>query len=143
MSWLSKAVGKLFGGGKGIIEQVSDVADKWKPGPVTQHKMAVEDAGLAIADQQAGDASQASARAMTFPVHESWFDSLVDGISRMVRPVVTYWIVGGLAGFWELPKLGDVDPVMMNIVWTVITFWFGSRTLFKDLPIAYRLLKRG
>lgn len=143
MSWLSKAVGKLFGGGKGIIEQVSDVADKWKPSPVTQHKMAVEDAGLAIVDQQAGDASQNSARAIVLPTHETWFDSFVDGISRLVRPVVTYWIVGGLAGFWALPKLGEVDPVMMNIVWTIITFWFGSRTLFKDLPTAYRLLRKG
>lgn len=142
MSWLGKVFGKLFGGGKGIVEQVSDTVDKWKPSPVTQHKMTIEDSKQAVAEQNAGDESQNSARAMQLPTHGTWFDSLVDGLNRLVRPVVTYWIVGGLVGFWRLPSLGSVDPIMMNIVWTVLTFWFGSRMLFKDLPAAYVLARK-
>lgn len=142
MSWLGKVFGKLFGGGKGIVEQVSDTVDKWKPSPVTQHKMAVEDSKQAVAEQNAGDESQNSARNMPLPTHGTWFDSLVDGLNRLVRPAITYWIVGGLVGFWRLPSLGSVDPIMMNIVWTVITFWFGSRMLFKDLPAAYVLARK-
>lgn len=139
MSWIGKVFGAMFGGKKGIIEQVSDTVDKWKPSPVTQHGMDIEASKQSVAEQAAGDESQRSARAMPLPTHGTWFDSLVDGLNRLVRPTITYWIVGGLVGFWQLPRLGSVDPIMMNIVWTVITFWFGSRLLFKDLPAAYAL----
>ena len=142
MGWVGKVFGALFGGGKGIVEQVSDVTDKWNPSPVTKHSMAVEDSKQAVAEQTAGDASQNSARSMQLPTHGTWFDSLVDGLNRLVRPVITYWVVGGLVGFWRLPSLGAVDPIMMNIVWTVVTFWFGSRMLFKDLPAAYVVARK-
>lgn len=136
--WISA----IFGGKKGIVDSVSDTVDKWKPSPVTQHGMAVEASKQSVAEQNAGDESQNSARAMALPTHGTWFDSLVDGLNRMTRPAITYWIVGGLAGFWRLPSLGSVDPIMMNIVWTVITFWFGSRMLFKDLPAAYAMARK-
>lgn len=142
MNAFTKILGTLFGGGKGVVEQVSDVVDKWRPSPTTEHDMAVEDSKISVEEQTAGDASQNSARAMTLPGHASGWDVLVDGLNRMVRPVTTYWILGGLSGFWPLPRLGDIDPMMGNIVWTVITFWFGSRMLFKDMPNAYALVRR-
>ena len=134
MGWFGKVVGALFGGGKGIVEQVSDVADKWNPSPTTIHKQSIE-------DQTAGDASQKSAREMVIPTHDDWFNKMVDGISRLVRPVVTYWIIGGLVGLYEL-KSPSTDPLMMNIVWTVLTFWFGSRVLIKDIPAIIRSFKK-
>ena len=137
-----KWIGALFSSGsKGIVEQISDTADKWKPSPVTQHNMGIEDSKQAIAEQQAGDTSQASARAMQMPGHGTRFDVLVDGANRAVRPAFTYWILGGLAGAWELPPLTGLSPIMANIVWTVITFWFGSRLLVKDLPAAAAAIK--
>ena len=144
MGWLTQAFGFLFGAGngKGVVGEVSDAVDKWSPSPTTKHAMATENAALSIADQQAGDASQNSARAMTQVAHDSWFDVAVDGLSRLVRPILTYWVIGGLVGLWPLPTLCNVDPIMMNIVWTVITFWFGSRTVFKDLPAAYVLVRK-
>lgn len=134
MSWLSKAVGALFGGDKGIIEQVSDVADKWNPSPTTIHKQSIEDV-------KAGDDSQKSAREMQMPTHDDWFNHLIDGLSRAVRPVITYWIIGGLIGLYEL-KSPSTDPLMMNIVWTILTFWFGSRMIFKDIPALIKSFRK-
>jgi len=138
MRWLTALATTLFGStsnGKGIVGDVSDAVDKWYPSDATLHEQSVE-------DQQVGDASQKSAREMVLPYHESWFDILTDGLNRMVRPTVTYWVIGGLMGFWKLPPVNTVDPIMMNIVWTVITFWFGSRMLFKDIPAIFKVYKK-
>lgn len=131
-SWL----GKLFGSDKGIVEQVSDTIDKWAPSEVTKHKMSIE-------DLKAGDDSQASARAMVMTSHNSWFDILIDGISRLPRPVITTWAIGMLFGWIPEPiHLQTLNPITLNIIWTVITFWFGSRVLLKDIPSVIKSFKR-
>lgn len=128
-------VTKLFGGSdKGIIEQVSDVADKWVPSATTQHKMGIE-------DLKAGDDSQASARAMELRSHDTWVDVVVDALNRLVRPLMTYWVVLLLWGLIKPPDLSNIPPMLWNIIWTVITFWFGSRMLFKDIPALVQWLK--
>jgi len=124
-SWIAK----MFSSDKGVIEQVSDTVDKWNPSDTTLHKQSIE-------DLKSGDESQDSARKMILHNHESKLDIVIDGLNRLVRPIITYWVVGGLMGLWELPQVNTVDPLMMNIVWTVITFWFGSRVIFKDIPKA-------
>jgi hypothetical protein len=73
---------------------------------------------------------------------DSKFNRAVDGTNRLVRPLVTYWLVGGLMALWPLPRLEELDPMTANLVWTVVSFWFGSRMLFKDLPAAYRMLQK-
>jgi len=137
MGWISALVTTLFGSssnGKGVVGEVSDAVDRWYPSDATLHEQNIE-------DQQAGDESQRSAREMQLPYHESWFDILIDGLNRLVRPIITYWVIGGLIGLWVLPPVGTVDPIVMNIVWTVVTFWFGSRMLFKDIPAIFRVYK--
>lgn len=140
-----KAIGRaLFGSDssdKGIVEEVSDVVDKWSPSPVTEHKMAIE-------NQTAGDESQADARAMVLPRTDSnisfvsIFNALVDGVNRLVRPVFTYWSFSLLVGWTEPPISWNLWPPMLwNIVWTIVTFWFGSRLLFKDIPSMYKWYK--
>jgi len=127
----------LFGSssnGKGIVTQVSDAVDRWIPSNETKHNQSIE-------DLKAGDESQKSAREMVLVSHDSWLDIFVDACNRLVRPGITLWVVGGLIGWWDLPRTGDIDPTMMNIIWTVITFWFGSRVMFKDLPNALKLYK--
>lgn len=104
------------------------------PSAATKQKNSIE-------DLKAGDASQASARAMILAHHDSWLDIFVDGCNRSVRPFITYWVMGVLFGWWEAPKTGDIDPIILNIIWTVITFWFGSRVVFKDVPNAIAAFK--
>lgn len=126
--WLKKATGALFGGSdKGIVTEVSDAVDRWVPSAQTKHENSIE-------DLQAGDASQDSARQMQFPSHDTWFDSLIDGVNRLPRPAITLWAFGVLVGWWDGPKPEAIDPLTLNIIWTVVTFWFGSRVLFKDVP---------
>jgi hypothetical protein len=131
-AWASK----LFSGKKGIIEEVSDVADKWIPSDTTKHKMSIE-------DLQAGDASQAAAQKMVLTSHNSWFDILVDGLNRLPRPLITGWVVAMLFGWVAEPAhLQVMSPMTLNIIWTVITFWFGSRVLFKDIPSLIKSLRK-
>jgi hypothetical protein len=138
MAWYSgitSFASKLFVGDKGIIEQISATADKWHPSKTTVHKMSIE-------DQQAGDSSQESARNMLVVSHDSWIDIGVDAISRLPRPAFAIWAFGVLVGFWEAPSnLSDIHPLALNIIWTVVTFYFGARVIIKDIPSAIALYK--
>lgn len=141
---VGKAVGALFGSDskdKGIVQEVSDVVDKWHPSEVTRHEMAIE-------NETAGDASQADARAMALPRTDSSisfvsiFNAFVDGVNRLVRPVFTFWVFGLLTDLVPVPSNWSTWPPMLwNIVWTIVTFWFGSRLLFKDIPSMYKWYK--
>lgn len=137
MGWnIGSIISKMFVGEKGIVEQVSDTFDKWVPSETTKHKMSLE-------DLTAGDASQDSARKMVFVSHDSWLDIAVDAANRMPRPMFTLWAFGLLVGWWGPPEsLTTMSPIVSNILWTIITFWFGSRVLFKDLPNAFKLYKK-
>lgn len=124
MSFLSK-IASFFAGG--TVKTISDTVDKWHPSPVTSNAMDLE-------NQQAGDESQNSARAMVLPTHDTWLDVGVDAYNRLPRPVITTWVIGGVMGLWELPKLSQFDPITLNMIWLVLSFWLGSRVLIKDAP---------
>lgn len=115
----------LFGGGG--AEKALDVADKAFH---TEQERAGEDA-----------ADLVSARAMQSAPTTGVFDSLIDGLSRLVRPGVTLWLVGGFIGWWPLPKVEDVSVYWQNVFMIVLTFWFGGRAILKDIPQAVRLMR--
>lgn len=71
----------------------------------------------------------------TFASHNTWLDVLVDGVGRAIRPGITIWLFGGLAGAWKLPSPNEIDPVMFELTMWVMGFWFGSRAIAKDLPL--------
>lgn len=127
MSLLSKAAGWLFGGSAGA-EKALDVADK---AFYTEQERAAEDA-----------ADLASARSFAGPSdNPGAFNQLVDAASRLVRPGVTMWLIGGFVGWWKLPEPGAIDPFWLNAFMLVLTFWFGGRAILKDLPQAIRLIR--
>jgi len=138
-SMIVKGITGLFGSssnGKGVIQQASDVADKWIPSETSKHEMSVE-------DMKAGDSSQAAAQGFTpAPSHESWLDILIDAWSRAQRPAFSTWALGLLCGWWEGPRLDSIDPLTLNIIWTIVGFWFGTRMIFKDIPNAIAAFKR-
>lgn len=135
-SAVGKFFGKLFVGDKGIIEQTSDVVDKWMPSKTTIHNQSIE-------SLKAGDDSQDSARKMVLVSHDSWLDIGIDAWSRLPRPVIATWVTGVLIGWWEPPAylnaMYATNPIMMNIIWTVVTFYFGARLIIKDIPAAVAL----
>jgi hypothetical protein len=117
---------KLFGMDK-VIEKGGEMIDE------------AMDTGQERAERDATDT--ASARAMTAPSHGTWFDALVDGLSRLVRPGVTLWMIGGFIGWWPLPKTEAISEYWQNLFMLVITFWFGGRAILKDLPAAIRSMR--
>lgn len=122
---LKKMFGWLFGGGG--AEKVVEAADK---AFYTAQERAEQDAR-----------DLADARSMSLHTHGTMFDVLVDGASRLVRPGVTLWIVGGFAGWWELPRSEAISEYWQNVFMIVLTFWFGGRAILKDLPAAIRLIR--
>ena len=72
-------------------------------------------------------------------------DFLIDAASRIIRPWVTIHLLGGVFNYWSLPTFDGIDPAVQSWVWIVLTFWFGGRTITKDLiPLikAYRKLRK-
>lgn len=134
MNWLGGLL-SLFGvgtressGGTNVVGQVADVVDNYKPGEVTKHNMSIEDVKVE-------DASQDSARRLAFTSHGSWFDVAVDGLNRLPRPLFALWAFGILIGVVPVPaQLMAAPPLVLNILWTVIGFYFGIRTVSQDLP---------
>lgn len=126
MSFLSKLAGWFFGGGK-TVEKVVDMADKAID---TQQERSERDAQ-----------DLESARAMQLHTHGTLFDVFVDGLSRLVRPGVTLWLVGGFIGWWPLPRTESISEYWQNVFMLVLTFWFGGRAILKDLPSAIRAMR--
>ena len=70
----------------------------------------------------------------------TWFDSLIDGLNRSVRPGVTYgifvlfgWAAWGAKDFLEFTaRLATIPEPLWIVMGTVLAFWFGSRSIFKD-----------
>lgn len=71
-----------------------------------------------------------------------FLNSVVDGVNRLVRPLFTYGVLS-LFG-WSvvdpeefvvaMRALEAVPEPLWYILGAIITFWFGSKSLFKDLP---------
>ena len=135
MGFLSKLLSSGSGGVVDSVEGISNIVEKWLPGSEKKHEMAEE-------IQAAVTASVESARAMPLGGTTTWFDSFVNGINRLVRPVITIWLIGGLTEAWTLPSTGDIDPIVLSWIGSIIIFWFGGRALFKDLPSVIKYLKK-
>lgn len=144
MSWLGKVFGSLFGGGKGIVEQVSDVADKWNPSPVTKHNMA-------IADATVNEAGVTSARAMQPQlIGDGRFSVFVAGWNGAMRPMFGTWafliLVGASFGMIQSTGFQQLDPFSQELVRTIVHFLFGVRIISQDIPrgiaAAIKVLKK-
>lgn len=80
-------------------------------------------------------ADRASARSFAAPgVAVTRWDRLVDNANRAVRPVVSGYVFGGLAGAWPLADLSAIDPRWLAVGATILGFWFGGRLLARDIP---------
>ncbi len=120
-----KAIGAFFSGKTG--EKVAEIADEAIH--TSQERTETDQKDLS------------DARAMQLVSNGSFFDVLVDGLNRLVRPGVTLWLVGGFIGWWTLPAAETISDYWQNILLLVLTFWFGGRAILKDLPSAIRLMR--
>lgn len=108
--------------GRGIV----DIIERFVPSAASREENKQKDKSL-------NAESQNDARAMKFKSHDSWFDILVDGINRLVRPVITFGLVGVWFGWYEAPDLNLIHPFYITATQITLTFWFGGRFVTKDV----------
>ncbi len=138
MSWLGRigrgVLGLVVGGPAAALGAVGSVAGGIA-GAVGDVAKARIEAGVRGLEADARD--RESARQFAAPgTHGTWLDVLVDNANRLPRPVITFYIFGGVVGWWPLADLSKVDPLWLQAGGAVLVFWFGGRLLTKDLPAA-------
>lgn len=67
---------------------------------------------------------------------------ITDTVNHMLRPAMMIWIIGGFMKKWPLPDPKTVDPQLWTVFMVMVTFWFGARTLVKDVPAMIAALKK-
>lgn len=137
MGIMKKIVGVLTGG---IVESAAkgaDIVERWVPGAETKHEMAQEiDAAITAATGEA--------RAYAAPGADGGFlGKLADGLSRLIRPVVTIYVLGVVFGFYAISLPEGTDPWYLAQAERILLFWFGGKVLLKDIPAAIAYLRKG
>ena len=119
-----------------LIAQADTIVQRYAPGITGKDDMIKE----LIALQGQG---QDSARAHDQPMASGipFADALINGLNRLIRPGVTLGLIGGYLGWWHLPAPDTVDPELYSMLKIVLSFYFGGRAVFKDLPQAIGYLK--
>lgn len=117
---------------EGVGNAVSNVVGTiW--GNRSEKDAAIHDEQMAVLGQFAAEFAQRPPK--------TWWDSFVDGLNRLPRPLITFGVVGLFvwAG-WDpitftetMEALGFVPDELWIILLTIITFWFGGRLLAQDL----------
>ena len=134
---IMKKIGAILGGG--VVESVAkgaDIVERWVPDADSKHQMAQE-------IDQAITKATAEARQYAAPGADGGFlGQLADGLSRLVRPVVTIYILGVVFGFWAIALPAGTDPWYLAQAERILLFWFGGKVLLKDIPAAIAYLRR-
>jgi hypothetical protein len=156
LSVLGSIATGLFGGGSGGSNQnvVTTLADKILP------QTAKEKAAAAIAGVESDIKDVESARAYNppdigitqyqpgmglIPWMTVWILDVIgrvtDATNHLLRPAMMVWIIGGFMKQWSLPNPGEIDPQLWTVFMIMVTFWFGARTLVKDIPAVWTAIK--
>lgn len=114
-----------------ILQGIPLVGGVWKTifGDKAADQKAVHTEKMAVHDQYAAE----------FGHSKTWFDSFVDGMNRLVRPMYSYGMAYLFFMCWTDPvrfatgaeNLTLIPREMWFIEGTIITFFFGGR-LYKD-----------
>ncbi len=126
MGFLTTVASWFFGGGG--AETIAKTVDK---ATYTAEEKAKDDVtDLASARQFYGAANM-----------PGLLNQLVDGANRLIRPWVTIELFARWFGYKPFPKLEGIDPFWVTITMIVLTFWFGGRTLVRDIPAMVKTLR--
>lgn len=140
MSLISKAASFLFGGGDGVKTIANTVDELHYSG----EERAADD-GKDLASARAFAAPGAPPAAPSQPGLLYHFAAavnvLVDAVNRAIRPWITIELCLRWFGYKEFPNIQGIDPIWVTGTWVVLTFWFGGRTLVKDIPSMVKALR--
>lgn len=156
LSLIGGIASTLFGGGSGGGNQaiVSEAMEKILPETAKEK----EAAAIASEDEDIKDVDSARAydpKDMPVIVYQPgmgiipffllWILDLighiVDTVNHALRPAMMIWIIGGFMKKWPLPIPSEIDPQLWTVFMIMVTFWFGARTLVKDVPAAFAAFK--
>lgn len=139
---------KIFGGKSvggsvadavvGTAEGVANIVERWAPSDAAKHEMYMAVNKL-VADNAANARAYTQATSGTSPFMDV-VNGLVDAAARTIRPGVTILLIGAVFGWWPV-HTSNLDPVVLGWGEAVMAFWFGARTLFKDIPSLIKVLK--
>jgi hypothetical protein len=118
---------------------VANIVERWAPSDQAKHQMNMDVTKLvtdSIAAARAYDPRTTGTGKFSEIVNVS-----VDAVARMIRPGVTILIIGGVFGWWPL-ETENVNPVVLSWGEIVVGFWFGYRTVIKDVPALLASLKQ-
>lgn len=120
---------------KGLVEGIGSLVDKFVQTP--DEKAAFQKELLVLADK-AEERSQAAMKdardtyraEFQYGSHSTKFDSFVDGMNRLVRPIVTYGLLAAVLGAIDVPS--TINENIWTPLTVVLAFWFGGRLLKRD-----------
>lgn len=126
----------ILGGITGLVTGIGKSVEKnWK---AIKGDKAAEEA--AIHNEQIELLKQFAAEFIARP-RATWWDSFVDGLNRLPRPMLTFSIIGIFVWAFYDPGAFALYMAAMDIVpdqlWlmfmTIVAFWFGSRLISQDI----------
>lgn len=146
MSFLSK----IFGSGAkaaadAVVETaegVSDIVERWKPSDKAKHEMNVE---VNKSLQDGVSAARSFDPRSGSTAYADYINATVDGLTRLIRPGMTVLIIGAVFGWWHV-ETRTLDPIILGWAEAIGAFWFGMRSLTRDIPSLIKMLveiKRG
>lgn len=134
-SGIASALG--VGTGQAVVQTangVADIVERWAPSEEKKVEMQLELNKLVESARSYDPRSAATGKAAEF------INVFVDSLTRLIRPAVTVVVFGSLFGFWHI-TVKSVDPWIVSWGQDLMGFWFGSRTVLKDLPAFLKQLK--
>lgn len=121
-------------GAKAVTEVAGDVADiveRWAPGDESKNKMRLDIE--AAVQKGVAEARAYDPRSTGGGWIGEFINVFIDAVNRAIRPAVAIMLIGGVFGFWNL-QTQTVDPIVLHWGEAVVIFYFGARSLVKDLP---------
>lgn len=141
-NWLTKVFGigakEVADAAVGTASGISDIVERWAPSERAKAEMASQ--LNAVIQQNVASARSYDPRTLGGGWVGEMINLIVDAASRTIRPGVTILLIGGVFGWWPV-ETQTMDPIVMGWAEATIIFWFGARTLFKDLPSLVKTLK--
>ena len=121
----------VAGAAMGVANEAANIVERWVPGSADKVKMQVDiqdSIAKAVAEARAYDPRTQSTR----PVEE-FINVAVDALCRLIRPVTTIVLLGGVFGWWNL-QAKSIDPTVITWGTAALGYWFGIRTITQDIP---------
>jgi hypothetical protein len=136
MSWLTNLFGKgtttVAEGAVNAASGVNKLVERWKPSNAATFE---QDTATEAQTQANIDAARKyDPRSQGGGVIGETVNVFIDAASRAIRPGVTILLLGACFGWWPLPAPTAIPEVYFMWTQSVIAFWFGTRTIFKDIP---------